>query len=251
MTSLLRRRTLPLGLAGALLLAAAAGCADKPDGDGGQAGAASSSAPASSSAAESSAPSNDELSAGLLPAEAFGPDSQAVTVDLRELSSSGAGGLPAGGTVTPPDCQQDLGPLDLTSADFGTVVAQTVTTPAAVAVEVLAEDDQISADSENGFDDLLAKCSHLQVAAPDGSTATVDFQPLQVPDVGDASDGVTFTVTAAGPDGSTTSVPCLLAVAVKDHRLVFLEQVSADGAPLDPAAFSGLVQQAYDKQKDV
>lgn len=249
MTAMLRRRTLPLGVAGALLLAAASGCADKEDGEAG--------APASESSesSESSAPAtdeitNDELAQGLLPAEAFGPDADVVTVDLRQLSTSGAT-LPEGASVTPAECSDGLGAIELGPDDFGAVVAQTAQTPTTLTVNVLAEDDTIEADSAAGFDELLQRCSHVDLTAPDGSSGSIDFRSFEVPEVGDVSEGVGFTMTIAGPDGSASTVNCLLGIGVEGHRMVYLQQVGADGAPLDEAAFSDLFGQAYEAQEDI
>lgn len=247
MITSMRRRTLPLGFAGALLLAAAAGCAEEDA--GGEAGAASTSSAAPSSDAEESAPTNDELAAGLLPAEAFGPDATVVTVDLREISTSSSP-LPEGATVTPAECGQGLGAIQLGPDDFGAVVAQTAETPTTLTVQVLAADDGIEAGSSAAFDELLAQCSRVDLTLPDGSTGTLELRELEVADVGEVSEGVVLTTTVNGPDGSTATVPGLLAVAVDGQRLMFLQQLGADGAPLDEAAFADLFEQAFKAQQD-
>jgi hypothetical protein len=248
MITSLRRRTLSVGLGGALLLAAASGCAEEDD-DGGDAGAPASTSPAPSSGSGDDAPSNDELAAGLLPAEAFGPDAQVVTVDLRQLSTSPAT-LPEGATVTPAECNESLGAVQLGPDDFGAVVAQTAETPTRLTVEVLAEDERIEAGSAAEFDDLLARCSHIELTAPDGSTGTIDFRELDVPDVGELSAGVAFTLAIGAPDGSGTTITCLLAIAVEGQRMLFLQQAAPDGEPLDEAAFADLFTQAYEAQQE-
>ena len=248
MTSMLRRRTVPFGLAGALLLAAASGCAE--EGDGGEAGAASSGAPATTSAVEETPATTDELAEGLLPADAFGPDADVVTVDLRQLATSGST-LPEGATVTPAECSLDLGAVQLTEEDFGAVVAQTAQTQTAITVQVLAEDDQIEAGSAAGFDELLDRCAHIDITIPDGSTGAADIREMEVPDVGDVSEGVAITITSNASDGSVVTITSLLGVAVEGQRMLFLQQAAPDGAPLDEAAFGDLFEQAYEAQRDV
>jgi hypothetical protein len=247
MITTLRRRTVPLGLAGALLVAAASGCAE--EGEGGGAGAASSSSAAPTSEAEEAPATNDELAAGLLPAEVFGPDADVVTVDLRELSTTGAT-LPEGSTVTPAECDQGLGAIQVGPDDFGAVVAQVAETPTSATVQVLADDERIEAGSAAGFDELLARCSHIELTTPDGSAGTIDFRAFDAPDVGEASGGVAYTVALTSPDGSAESVSCLLAVAVEGRRMLFLQQLAPAGAPLDEAAFTDLFEQAFEQAQE-
>ena len=74
------------------------------------------------------------------------------------------------------------------------------------------------------------------MTAPDGNTATVTFAPLDVPPLGDTSDGATVTTALRRPDGTNVTVPSLIAVAVDGQRMVFLQQVRDNAAPLDEAA---------------
>ena len=257
MISILRRRTLPLGLAGALLVAAASGCAEEVSGEA-TATSSSSESPSSSSALPSGAEQStdpadeqaDELAAGLLPAEAFGPDAEVTTLDVEELAAAAPAGLPPGATVTPAECGQGLGAIQPAPGDLGAVVAQSAETPTQLTVQMLAEDETIEAGSTAAFDDLLARCSHIELTAPDGSTGTLDLRELQVPDVGEVSEGVAFTLAITGPDGTGATVSCLLAVAVEGRRMLFLQQFAPDGAPLDEGAFGDLFAQAYEQQQD-
>jgi hypothetical protein len=240
-----RRRSLPVALAGLGLLTVVSACAER---GAGEAAAPSSSEPAATSSAEGGSSTEDELAAALLPAEAFGPDATVVTVDVRQLATSGSGGLPPGGSITPPECGQSVGATQLTPEDLGVVVAQSATGPAGVTVQVLAESDQVEGQAAP-FDELLARCPRVTVAAPDGSTATVEFTALEVPDVGDSSDGVAFTTAVQGSDGTTLTVPSLLAVATDGPRLLFLQQTGANSTPLDQAAFTALFEEAFEAQQ--
>jgi hypothetical protein len=70
-----------------------------------------------------------------------------------------------------------------------------------------------------------------------------------VPDLGDGSAGLTMTLAITGPDGQALTVPVLVGMASDGDRLVALTATDPTGAG-DPAAFAGLLQQAYDHQAD-
>ncbi|MGY1744040.1 hypothetical protein [Blastococcus sp. SYSU D00695] len=59
-----------------------------------------------------------------------------------------------------------------------------------------------------------------------------------------------LTLSAAAPDGSAVTVTSLLAVAVDEHRMLFLQQVAQDGAPADEAGFRDLFTWAFEAQQD-
>jgi hypothetical protein len=242
MTAMLRRRSLPLALGGALLLSAVAACAEEDD------GAAGSPGPESSAPAEETPPTDDELVEGLLPEEAFGPAATVTDVDVRELSASGSGAgvVPSGTTPTPAECTDGLGKIQPDP-----VAGQSAETPRTLTIQMLLEDGEVDVGSAADSETFLARCSHVDISAPDGSTGSLDLRPVEVPDVGDLSQGVAFTVTVATPDGSGAAVNALLAVAVHDQRMVFLSQVATDGAELDEAAFAELFDEAYAAQEDV
>jgi hypothetical protein len=242
--SMRRRRRLRVALAGLGLLSVVSACAER---GAGEAAAPAPSEPAATSSAEGGS-TEDELAAVLLPAEAFGPDATVVTVDVRQLATSGTGGLPPGGSIDPPECGQSVGATQLTPEDLGAVVAQSATGAGGVTVQVLAESDQVEAQAAP-FDELLARCPRVTVSAPDGSTATVDFTALEVPELGDASGGVAFTTAVQGSDGTALTVPSLLAVATDGPRLLYLQQTGANSTPLDQAAFTALFEEAFEAQQ--
>lgn len=254
-------RRLPTALVGLAIVADASGCADGSQaGAGGSAAAASSTGAAAgaSSAASSSGTSAtasstasttasaEELSARLLPAQAFGPQATVATVSLQQLSKA-SNPVPPGSTITPASCAQDVGGLQLSPDDLGTVVAQSATSPAGVTAEVLAESPDIRGRSPH-FDKLLAQCPHVTVTAANGSTVTIDFTALDLPPLGDARGGVAFTTAVRGADGTNLTVPGLLAVATDGQRMVYLQQTGANSTPLDPAAFTALFADAFRAQ---
>jgi hypothetical protein len=253
MTTMLRRRTLPLGLAGALLLAVASGCAEEENGEASApASESSASAPASEEpASEEPAATDDDLAAGLLPAEAFGPAAQVVEVDVREEISTATSVLPEGATVTPAECTEGLGKIQPDAADVEAVAGQTAETPRTLTVELLLEDGTVEAGSATDFEDLLARCSRMDLTVPGGGSGTMELRSFEVPDVGDVSQGIAFTVTVAAPDGSAVTVNALMGLTVQDQRMLLLQQLAVDGAPLDEAAFADLFQQAHEAQADL
>jgi hypothetical protein len=243
-----RRRALPILVTGLGVLTAVSACADRGNGEAAAPSSSDSAAATSPAAEEDQLSTADELAAGLLPPEAFGPDANVVTVDVRQLATSGSGGLPPGGTITPPECGQSVGSTQLTPEDFGVVVAQAATTPTAVTAEVLAESEQVD-DQGTQFDELLDRCPEVTVEAPDGSRATVTFTALEVPDLGDASDGVAFTTAVQGADGTNVTVPSLIAVATDGQRVLFLQQTGVNATPLDQAAFTAMFEDAFEAQQ--
>ncbi|WP_029431567.1 hypothetical protein [Blastococcus sp. URHD0036] len=248
MTAMLRRRALPVALGGALLLSAVSGCAEEDDGEA-AAPALESSAPAP----EDTPATDDDLVAGLLPEDAFGPAATVTDVDVRELSASasGAGVLPQGVTLTPAECTEGLGKIQPDPVKFDAVAGRSAETPRTLTVQMLLEDGEVEAGSAADFETFLDRCSHVDITAPDGTTGSLDLRPLEIPQVGDVTQGVAFTVTVGTPDGTGAAVNALMAVAVEGRRMVFLSQVAPDGAALDEAAFSDLFDQAYEAQGDV
>ncbi|RBY82498.1 hypothetical protein DQ238_04215 [Geodermatophilus sp. TF02-6] len=190
---------------------------------------------------------NDELAAALLPAEAFGPAADAVSVDVRQVTTGAGGDLPQGASVTP-QCGEGVGGTAVSPEDFGVVVAQAATTDADVTVELLAESEQADAAGPR-FADLVEQCRQVTITAPDGSSATVDLAALAVPDLGDASDGVRFTTAVRAPDGTNLTVPSLLAVATDGQRLLYLQRTGTGSAPLDEGAFTDLFALAFETQQ--
>ncbi len=239
------------GLVSAGLLAslALAGCGSEVEG-----AASPSSAPSSPSSAAGSSTGvlegAEDLSAGLLPAEAFGPGAQVtpVTADQLEQQQGQLGGL--GGlrdvTITPEACAPGVKSIQPGLDDVAGLGAQTATAGATTTVEILASGEGIAA----GVEDLASTaetCPQATIAAPEIGTADVTFTALDVPALGDASAGISLTLSITGPDGQPFTLPMLLGMVRDGDRLVSLTQVDAAGGA-DPAAFTALLQQAFEQQ---
>ncbi len=197
----------------------------------------------------------------LLPASAFGDDATVVALSLEQLGAAGAGwggwggGWPGpwyggdddrrgdrGGDVTvePAECRAAVDALPLFDGDAVTLVAQAARTPQTQTVEVLAESPDVAA-LQLPVDQLAAGCSTVTATGPWGWTTTVEVRPLEVPQLGQQSGGVQFTVDAAGEE----SVNVLVGYVVDGSRGLLLAQSAApDGAAPDPAAFTALLSEA-------
>lgn len=232
-----------LAAAGAVVLLSA--CAEEPS--SGETGATSSSS-ASASATEERA-SAEDLTAALLPAEAFGPGAQVTTVNVQQLATN-PGAISPESTIDPDTCTEGVGGTQPAfTPEDGTIVAQAAVTETGATVEVLVDAEDIEALTPQ-LADLVGQCPQVTVDAADGSTATIDFAALDVPDVGDSSEAVTATLALTGPDGTNLTLTSLLAVAVDGDRLLFLQQSGPTSTPPDPAAFAALFEDAFEAQRE-
>ncbi|MBB3674482.1 hypothetical protein [Modestobacter versicolor] len=244
-----RRRQLGLLSAGLLGAAALAGCGSEVAGDASE-GTPSSSAGSSSAGGSTGALDDvEDLSAGLLPADAFGAGAQATPITADQLEGQTQLGIGTEDlTITPESCAPAVKSVQPGLEDIEGLGAQTVTVGSGATVQVLASGEGIT----EGVDQLAGtvdSCPEATISSPEIGTATVTFAALEVPDVGDGSAGLTMTVSIPGPGGQPVTVPVLLGMARDGDRLVSLTSTDPTGA-LDAAAFADLFQQAYDHQAD-
>jgi hypothetical protein len=219
--------------------------------------AAGSSEAASSSAEETRAPG---LASGLLPADAFGPDAAVVAV-TREQLRQGAGSAASrveNLQITPAECAAVVKGTQPEFDDFGDVAAQTATTGSATTVEVL-----VRGGPTKGTVDLLKaaaeRCPQAQITAPQFGQATITFESVPVEDLGDGAALLRYTTAVSLPDGTQATIPALIGAVQDDDRLLVLMNLetsvlsggaAAGAAPMDPAAFTGLLEQAYQFQAE-
>lgn len=227
--------------AGVVVTAVLAGC-----GGGEVEEPAAASSTTSSSASATSAP---DLAAGLLPAEAFDPQATVVAVSLEQLRQGSALAGAAGELqVTPESCAAAVEGTQPQLDDFGDVVGQSATVGSSVTVEVLVRGGPTDGAAAR-LADAARTCPEAQVSSPRIGTATIAFQPLEVPDLGDGAAALQYTTTVTQPDGTQITVPALVGVVEDDDRLVMLVGFSSGGSA-DPAAFVDLLEQAYQVQAD-
>jgi hypothetical protein len=99
------------------------------------------------------------------------------------------------------------------------------------------------------------RCPEAQVSSPDIGTARVLFEDLPVADLGDGAAALRYTTVVMAPDGTEVTVPALLGAVEDGDRLIVLTSLAVDPtgaavAPLDAAAFTALLEQAYQAQAD-
>jgi hypothetical protein len=225
-----------------------AGCAG--DGGGGDEAAGSSTAPSSSAAETSPA----DLASGLLTAEAFPDDATVVAVSLEQLrAGAGLGALGQDLTITPEECAPAVQGTQPDLDAFDDVTGLSATSPAGVTVEILMRGGPTA-----GAVDLLAaaveRCPQAEISAPQIGTATVTFEPIPVPELGDGAAALRFTTTVTAPDGTRTTVPALVGAFEDGDRLGVLTSLADPRTPgaaaPDAAAFATLLEQAYQVQAD-
>ena len=236
-------RTLVATTASVVLLA---GC-----GGGGDDDASGSSSATSSSAAETSPP---DLASGLLTAEAFPDDATVVAVSLEQLrAGAGLGALGKDLTITPEECAPAVQGTQPDLDAFDDVSGLSATSPAGVTVEIL-----MRGGPTTGAVDLLSaaveRCPQAQITSPQIGTATVTFEPIPVPDLGDGAAALRFTTVVTAPDGTQTTVPALVGAFEDGDRLGVLTALAdprtPDAPAPDAAGFATLLEQAYQVQSD-
>lgn len=218
--------------------------------------AARSSEAAASSAEKTQAPG---LASGLLPADAFGPDAAVVAI-TREQLRHGAGAAAAGVEslqFIPAECAAAVKGTQPEFDDFGDVAAQTATTGSATTVEVLVRGGPTK-DTVDLLKAAAERCPQAQITAPEFGQATITFESIPVEDLGDGAALLRYTTAVRLPDGTQTTIPALIGAVQDDDRLLVLMNLetsalsggaAAGAAPMDPAAFTDLLEQAYEVQR--
>jgi hypothetical protein len=198
------------------------------------------------------AASGVDLSAGLLPAEAFGPDARVVPVSGEQLSRDALAGMgsPADVEVTPESCTAALQALPVqqppAAQDLAAQVAVQGTTYTAELLAVAGP----GAELVGRVPELVDQRPQVTVSSPEHGSATVDLATFDVPDLGDAAVGVSVDVVATEPGGAQREASGLVGLVRDGDRVVALATGDREGADPDRAAFTALLEQAYDVQAE-
>jgi hypothetical protein len=250
MIGTVRRARLPWALAvgvavGAAVVGSLAGCAG--DGSGGRAAASGTSG---SAAATSGSVTGSTLTEGLLPADTFGIQATVVPVTLEQLrqsTSSLGGAAMAGLEVEPPACAVAVQGTAPNYTKVDDLAAQSAISPTGTTVEALMTGSATKGAVER-LRGSAAACPQATVAGPQSGTVTMTFQMVPIIERGDDAGALLLTTTVAKPDGTSTSVPTLMA-AIEDHgRLLLLAESGTNGTVPDEAAFTALLDKAYTTQ---
>jgi hypothetical protein len=170
-------------------------------------------------------------------------------------------------TVTPEAC---AGAVQGTQPDldaFDDVAGVTATAGSTATVEILLRggptDGAVAQLAE-----AVERCPEARISSPQLGEMTIRFEELPVPDLGDGAAAVRYTTALTMPDGTETTVPALVGAVEDGDRLVVLLSVAdpagvgvppdpaaptdpaAGGAARDPAAFTALLEEAYETQAD-
>src|SRR3954454_13112157 len=220
-----RRRSVGWVTAGLLGAVTLAGCGSEVEGQPTASTSGSSSAAAGSASTSPGSGALDDvadLSAGLLPADAFGAGASATPITAHQLRQQFAlGGL--GGlqdvTITPEACAPAVKTMQPGLDRLTALGAQTVTVGSAGTAEILASGTGIT-DGVDQLASTVQTCPEATITAPQIGTASATFAELAVPDLGDGSAGVTMTISLTGPGGQPVTVPLLLGMVQDGDRLV-------------------------------
>jgi hypothetical protein len=245
------RRRRPAALAGAVcwvVLLTGCGGGDEETGEV----AASSSAPSASASSSAPAEPSEEssrLAAGLLPAAAFGEQATVIPLSREQLrQSTGLATDPADLDVTPQICADVLSGTQPPVDDYEDVAAQGVTVGATTTVEVLLE-GKVTTRAVETLAQAVESCPEAMVTSPEVGEATLTFESLDAPDVGDAVAVVRYTTTLT-QGGQEVSVPALAGLVQDGDRLITLLTIATDGSSPDAAAFTSLLEQAFEVQAE-
>jgi hypothetical protein len=230
-----------------VLLTACGG--DAPDGTDAAAGSSAASSTASSSAAAEPTAEISPLAEGLLPADAFGGKATVVPLSREQLrQSAGLAADPASLDVSPESCAGVLSSTQPPIDDYEDVAAQSATVGATTTVEVLLE-GPATTDAVAALADAVETCPEAQISSPELGDATLTFEDLGAPALGDAVAAVRYTTTVT-QGGQEVSVPALVGLVQDGDRVITLLTIATDGSSPDAAAFTSLLQQAFEVQAE-
>jgi hypothetical protein len=222
---------------------------------GGSAGsdeaAAASSAPTSSSSSAPAEPTEEasDLAAGLLPTEAFGEQATVVPLSREQLQQgAGLAADPESLTIAPESCAAAVSGTQPQIDDFEDVAAISATTGATTTVEVLLA-GEATAGSVAQLAEATESCPEARISSPELGEATLTFETLAVPDIGDGVAAVRYTTTLT-QGGQEVSVPALVGLVEDGDRVITLLTIATDGSSPDAREFASLLQQAFEVQAE-
>jgi hypothetical protein len=234
------------GIACAVLLTACGGGEEAAE----EAAAPSSSASSPSSSAPAEAPAEDgALAAGLLPAEAFGEEATVVPLSQEQLrQGAGLAADPADLDISPESCAAAVSGTQPQIDDYEDVAAQSATIGATTTVEVLLQ-GKATSGSVAQLADAATNCPEARISSPELGEATLTFENLDVPALGDGVAAVRYTTTLT-QGGQEVSVPALVGLVEDGDRVITLLTIATDGSDPDAAAFTSLLEQAFEVQAE-
>jgi hypothetical protein len=216
----------------------------------------------SAASARSTSPAA-QLSDGLLPPESFGPGATVAAVSGEQLrAGSGPAALGTDVQITPEACAAAVGKTQPDVDAYEDVAGLTATAGSTVTVEMLMRGGPTEG-SAVALAGAAGSCPRATVTSPRLGQVTVDFENLPVSDLGDAAAAMRYTTSVSLPDGTLATVPALVGAVEDGDRLLVLvslpQPAGGPGAPApggaapatsDPAAFTALLEKAYEVQAE-
>lgn len=243
-------RTTSLAALCCAALLTACGSGEGSEAAGGATGSSSSGSSSAAAPSPSTAAADQSaLVPGLLPAEAFGEEATVVPIDREQLElGAGLAAEPESLDVSPESCADAVASTQPQIADYEDVAAQTAQIEGTTTVELLLQ----GAATEGSVQQLLdaaAACPEARISSPELGEATLVFETLDVPDLGDGAAAVRYTTTLS-QGGQEVSVPALVGLVIDGDRQVTLLTIAADGSSPDVAEFTSLLQRAFESQAE-
>ena len=243
-------RTHPAALtAGVCCVVLLTGCGGGSETTGESAASSSARSSTSSSAPAEPTEEGSRLTAGLLPVEAFGEGATLVPLSRDQLrQSAGLAADPADLDVSPASCTEVLTSAQPPVDEYEDVAAQGATVGATTTVEVLLE-GEVTTRAVTTLAQAVESCPEATVSSPASGEATLTFENLDAPAIGDAVAAVRYTTTLT-QGGQEVSVPALVGLVQDGDRLITLLTIATDGSSPDVAAFTSLLEQAFEVQAE-
>ena len=193
-----------------------------------------------------------DLSRGLLPAEAFGEDAAVRPFTMAQLQQQltavpgGLTGALAGVQITPPACVTALQGLGAGLVGITDLAGEGARTGAGGTAEALVT----GSSATTAVDTLrttVDACRQVQVTSPHG-TATITLDEVTVPSLGDDAAAVQATAVLTPADRAPVTVSGLLGVVQDGDRLLLLGTAAPGTAAPDRASFTLLLKKAFDTE---
>jgi hypothetical protein len=233
------------GLCGLVVLTACSG----GDGTSEESAGSSSAATSASSSVPAEPTGTGGLAAGLLPAHAFGDQAEVVPLSREQLRQGARlAADPADLDVRPESCAEILSATQPPIDDYEDVAAESATVGATTTVEVILEGSG-TGKAVSTLAKAVATCPEARISSPELGEATLTFEDLDAPAVGDAVAAVRYTTTLT-QGGQEVSVPALIGLVQDGDRVVTLLTIATDGSSPDATEFTSLLEQAFEVQAE-
>lgn len=230
---------------------ALAGCTSQLPGNGSLAppGVAVMPAPAGTGPDEESRANGTDFTAGLLPAADFGPGAYAEPFTAADRADHDPRQVPEGATLSPPECAR---PGNGAEEEPDVFAGQGVLVETGLLyIQFLQSPYKGTGLDPAGAGANVSGCESVTLTMPDGATVSMEVQPLDLGQLGDASTGLRIDSTGVSVDGQAFTTSTLMSYVADGDRVTNLAVTSlVPNQPVDEAAFLELVVKTTAYQHD-